>query len=46
VNDPDVAMPIARPASPRCASAKPSAHDAAFAAVPGMLSRIAVRDPP
>ncbi len=43
---PDVAMPIARPASPRWASAKPSAHDAALAAVPGMLSRIAVREPP
>ena len=46
MNAPEVAMPIARPASPRSASAWPSAHDAAFAAVPGMFSRMAVRDPP
>ena len=46
VKAPDVAMPMARPASPRSASAWPSAQEAALAAVPGMLSRMAVRDPP
>ena len=46
VNAPDVAMPIARPASPRRARAWPSAQEAALAAVPGMFSRIAVREPP
>jgi hypothetical protein len=44
--EPDVAMPIARPASPCFASAWPSRHDAADAGVPGILSRIAERDPP
>jgi hypothetical protein len=44
--DPVVAIPIARPACPFCARAKPSRHAAALAAVPGMLSRIAVRLPP
>ena len=43
---PEVAMPIARPACPFFASAYPSAQEAALAAVPGMLSRIAVREPP
>ena len=46
VNAPDVAIPMARPASPRSANACPSAQEAALAAVPGMFSRIAVRDPP
>jgi len=46
LNAPDVAMPMARPASPRSARAWPSAQEAALAAVPGILSRIAVRDPP
>ncbi len=46
VKAPEVAMPIARPASPRSASAWPSAQDAALAAVPGMFSRIAEREPP
>ena len=44
--EPDVAMPIARPACPCLASAWPSRHDAAEAGVPGMLSRIAEREPP
>ncbi len=44
--EPVVAIPIARPARPWRASALPSRHAAAFAAVPGMLSRIAVRLPP
>jgi len=46
VKAPEVAMPIARPASPLSARAWPSAQEAALAAVPGMLSRIAVREPP
>ena len=44
--EPDVAMPIARPASPCRASWWPSMHAAADAGVPGMLSRIAEREPP
>ena len=44
--DPVVAIPMARPACPFCARANPSRQAAAFAAVPGMLSRIAVRLPP
>ena len=44
--DPDVAMPIARPARPCFASWWPSRHAAADAGVPGMLSRIADREPP
>jgi len=46
ITEPVVAMPIARPALPWRASMLPSRHAAAFAAVPGMLSRIAVRLPP
>ncbi len=44
--DPVVAMPIARPARPCFASWWPSRHAAAEAGVPGMLSRIAEREPP
>ena len=44
--EPVVAMPIARPAWPWRASALPSRQAAALAAVPGMLSSIAVRLPP
>ncbi len=44
--DPVVAMPMARPASPRRASGKPSSVVAALAGVPGMLSRMALREPP
>jgi hypothetical protein len=44
--EPVVAMPIARPACPLRASMLPSRQAAAFAAVPGMFSRIAVRLPP
>ena len=44
--EPVVAMPIARPALPCRASAWPSRQAAALAAVPGMLSKIAVRLPP
>ena len=44
--EPDVAMPIARPAMPCFASAWPSRHEAADAGVPGMLSRMAEREPP
>ena len=44
--EPEVAMPIARPARPWRASAWPSRQDAADAGVPGMLSRIAEREPP
>ncbi len=44
--DAEVASPIARPACPLRASGKPSSVVAALAGVPGMLSRIAERDPP
>ncbi len=44
--EPVVAMPIARPAWPWRASMLPSRQAAALAAVPGMLSRMAVRLPP
>ena len=44
--EPVVAMPIARPAWPWRASMLPSRQAAAFAAVPGMFSNIAVRLPP
>ena len=44
--EPVVEMPIARPASPCRASGKPSSVEAAEAGVPGMLSRMALRDPP
>ena len=44
--EPVVAMPMARPARPWRASACPSRQAAALAAVPGMLSKIAVRLPP
>ena len=44
--EPEVAMPIARPARPCFASACPSRQEAAEAGVPGMLSRIAEREPP
>jgi hypothetical protein len=44
--EPVVAMPMARPAWPFWASAKPSRQAAALAAVPGMFSRMAVRLPP
>ena len=46
ITEPVVAMPMARPARPWRASAYPSRQAAALAAVPGMLSRIAVRLPP
>ena len=45
-NDPVVAIPIALPASPCLASGKPSTAVAAFAGVPGMFSRMALRLPP
>ena len=46
ITEPVVEMPIARPARPCWASAYPSRQAAAFAGVPGMLSRIAEREPP
>ena len=45
-NEPAVAMPMASPARPARASGKPSSEVAAFAGVPGMLSRMALRLPP
>ena len=44
--EPVVAMPMARPPWPARASGKPSSAVAAFAGVPGMLSRMAEREPP
>ena len=45
--EPVVAMPMALPGQrPCCASGKPSSVVAAFAGVPGMLSRMALRLPP
>ena len=44
--EPEVEMPIARPASPWRASGKPSSVEQAEAGVPGMLSRMALRLPP